>query len=72
MNLNNIKILLQDISEFEILEIINNSEKHMGHAGYRRSVPISNGLVKRISSIEHATHIPNAGSIPVSNILIKC
>ena len=33
MNLNNIKILLQDISEFEILEIINNSEKHMGHAG---------------------------------------
>ena len=33
MNLNNIKTLLQDISEFEILEIINNSEKHMGHAG---------------------------------------
>ena len=33
MNLNSIKILLQDISEFEILEIINNSEKHMGHAG---------------------------------------
>ena len=29
MNLNNIKILLQDINEFEILEIINNSEKHM-------------------------------------------
>ena len=33
MNLNNIKILLQDINEFEILEIINNSEKHKGHAG---------------------------------------
>ena len=33
MNLDNIKTLLQDISEFEILEIINNSDKHMGHAG---------------------------------------
>ena len=33
MNLNNIKILLQDINEFEILEIIDNSDKHMGHAG---------------------------------------
>ena len=33
MNLNNIKILLQDISEFEILEIIDNSGKHRGHAG---------------------------------------
>ena len=33
MNLNNIKILLQDISEFEILEIINNSDKHIGHTG---------------------------------------
>ena len=33
MNLNNIKILLQDINEFEILEIIDNSEKHKGHAG---------------------------------------
>ena len=33
MNLNNIKILLQDISEFESLEIIDNSDKHMGHAG---------------------------------------
>ena len=31
--INNIKILLKDISEFEILEIINNSEKHTGHAG---------------------------------------
>ena len=35
MNLNNIKTLLQDINEFEILEIINNSEKHMGHAGVK-------------------------------------
>ena len=33
MNLNNIKILLQDINEFKILEIIDNSDKHMGHAG---------------------------------------
>ena len=33
MNLNNIKILLQDISQFEILEIIDNSAKHKGHAG---------------------------------------
>ena len=33
MNLNNIKILLQDINEFEILEIIDNSDKHIGHAG---------------------------------------
>ena len=33
MNLNNIKILLQDINEFEILEIIDNSDKHMGHVG---------------------------------------
>ena len=38
MNLNNIKILLQDISEFEILEIINNSEKHMGHAGVEKYI----------------------------------
>ena len=33
MNLNNIKLLLQHISQFEILEIIDNSDKHMGHAG---------------------------------------
>ena len=33
MNLNNIKILLQEINEFKILEIIDNSDKHMGHAG---------------------------------------
>mgnify|MGYP005745582821 FL=1 len=33
MNLNNIKILLQDINEFKILEIIDNSDKHIGHAG---------------------------------------
>ena len=31
MNLNNIKILLQDINEFKILEIIDNSDKHTGH-----------------------------------------
>ena len=33
MNLDNIKILLQDISQFEILEIIDNSDKHKGHVG---------------------------------------
>ena len=33
MNLDNIKILLQDISQFEILEIIDNSAKHKGHNG---------------------------------------
>ena len=33
MNLDNIKILLQDISQFEILEIIDNSAKHKGHTG---------------------------------------
>ena len=33
MNLDNIKILLQDINEFEVLEIIDNSDKHRGHAG---------------------------------------
>ena len=37
MNLNNIKILLQDINEFEIIEIIDNSDKHMGHAGVKNT-----------------------------------
>ena len=37
MNLDNIKILLQDISQFEILEIIDNSAKHKGHTGVENS-----------------------------------
>ena len=38
MNLNNIKILLKDISQFEILEIIDNSDKHKGHAGVEKAL----------------------------------
>ena len=46
MNLNNIKILLQDISEFEILEIIDNSDKHMGHAGVENTSTMWDRLVE--------------------------
>ena len=33
MNLEEIKILLQDINQFEILEIIDNSASHSNHKG---------------------------------------
>ena len=48
MNLNNIKILLQDINEFEILEIIDNSDKHMGHAGVENTSTILTHVELRI------------------------
>ena len=48
MNLNNIKILLQDINEFEILEIINNSEKHIRHAGVKNTSTILTHVELRI------------------------
>ena len=48
MNLNNIKILLQDINEFEILEIIDNSGKHTGHAGVEKSSTILTHVELRI------------------------
>ena len=48
MNLNNIKILLQDINEFEVLEIIDNSDKHMGHAGVENTNTILTHVEIRI------------------------
>ena len=48
MNLNNIKILLQDINEFKILEIIDNSDKHMGHAGVENTSTILTHVELRI------------------------
>ena len=51
MNLNNIKILLQDISEFEILEIINNSEKHIGHAGVENTSTMLTHVELRILNL---------------------
>jgi len=48
MNLNNIKILLQDISQFEILEIIDNSAKHNGHAGVENTSTILTHVELRI------------------------
>ena len=48
MNLNNIKILLQDINEFEILKIIDNSEKHRGHAGVENTYAILTHVELRI------------------------
>ncbi len=48
MNLNNIKILLQDINEFEILEIIDNSDKHMGHSGVENTSAMLTHIELRI------------------------
>ena len=48
MNLNNIKILLQDINEFEILKIIDNSEKHKGHTGVENTYAILTHVEIRI------------------------
>tara|TARA_B100000575_G_scaffold262935_1_gene237712 strand:- start:4 stop:261 length:258 start_codon:yes stop_codon:yes gene_type:complete len=48
MNLSNIKILLQDISQFEILEIIDNSAKHKGHAGVKNTSTILTHVELRI------------------------
>ena len=48
MNLNNIKILLQDINEFEIIEIIDNSDKHMGHVGVKNSYAMLTHVELRI------------------------
>ena len=48
MNLNNIKILLQDINEFEILKIIDNSEKHKRHAGVENANAILTHVEIRI------------------------
>ena len=48
MNLNNIKILLKDISQFEILEIIDNSNKHKGHAGVENTLTTLTHLEVRV------------------------
>ena len=48
MNLSNIKILLKDINEFEILEIIDNSEKHVGHAGVENTYAMLTHVELRI------------------------
>ena len=48
MNLNNIKILLHDINEFEILKIIDNSEKHKRHAGVENANAILTHVEIRI------------------------
>ena len=48
MNLNNIKILLQDINEFKIFEIIDNSDNHMGHAGVENTNTILTHVELRI------------------------
>ena len=48
MNLNNIKILLKDIKEFEILEIIDNSDKHIGHAGVENTYAMLTHVELRI------------------------
>ncbi len=38
MNIDVIKNLLRDISQFEILEIIDNSKLHSGHAGIKNTI----------------------------------
>ena len=48
MNLDNIKILLQDISQFEILEIIDNSEKHKKHIGVENSSSVLTHVELRV------------------------
>ncbi len=48
MNLDNIKIFLKDISEFEILEIIDNSGKHRGHIGIKNTSNILTHVELRV------------------------
>ena len=48
MNLHNIEILLQVINEFEILKIIDNSEKHKRHAGVENANAILTHVELRI------------------------
>ena len=45
--------------------------KHMGHAGYLRRVPISNGLVEGSGRFKHIPHICDATYIPITNVFIK-
>ena len=57
MNIEEIKNLLSDISQFEILDIINNSEKHSGHKGIQGSSYALTHIEIRINNTDNLSKI---------------
>ena len=65
MNLEKIKNLLIDISQFEIIKIIDNSSSHAGHKGVQ-------GLSNKLTHIEiHVKNLNNLNRLDIHRQIYK-